>query len=254
METFVNVIEKPKLKNPVLIEGLPGIGNVGRVATGYLVNELKMKKFAEIYSHHFLPLVILHENSEVSLLKCELYYYKGKRDLIILTGDTQSISPEGHYEFCHKVIDFVEKFGVKEIITLGGFSERKEIKTPRIIGAVNDKILIKKYSNLKIDFGKEQHIGTIVGTSGLLLGISKLKNIKAMCLMGETLGIPFLTDPKAADKVLEVLQKVIGIKINLNKLESTIKKLETRFKKTEKLHKKILEIPRKENIDIKYIG
>ena len=47
METAIKFLEKTKFKNPVLIEGLPGIGNVGRVAAGYLVSELKMKKFAQ---------------------------------------------------------------------------------------------------------------------------------------------------------------------------------------------------------------
>ena len=59
MQTQVKILDKVKLKDPVLIEGLPGIGNVGRIAAGYLVSELNMKKFAELYSPHFLPLVIL---------------------------------------------------------------------------------------------------------------------------------------------------------------------------------------------------
>jgi uncharacterized protein len=254
METFIKVISKPKLKKPILIEGLPGIGNVGRVAAGYLVNELKMKKFAEVYSPHFLPLVILHENAEASMLKCEFYYYKGKRDVVVLTGDTQSISPEGHYEFCEKVIDFSQKLGIKEIITLGGFAESDQVKDPKVIGAVNDKKLLKKYEKFDIDFGKEHTVGTIVGASGILLGMGKLKNMEGVCLMGETLGLPLVTDPKAADKLLHVLEKVIGIKINLNKLETTIEEMEERFKKTENIHKKILEEMPKSKEDIKYIG
>ncbi|VVB59209.1 Uncharacterised protein [uncultured archaeon] len=31
----------PALKNPILIEGLPGIGYIGRNAAGYLLDELK---------------------------------------------------------------------------------------------------------------------------------------------------------------------------------------------------------------------
>ncbi len=35
--------KKPKLNNPILIEGLPGIGNVGKVAVDFLIEELKAK-------------------------------------------------------------------------------------------------------------------------------------------------------------------------------------------------------------------
>jgi len=256
METTIKILEKVKLKNPLLVEGLPGIGNVGRVAAGYLVNELKMKKFAELYSPHFLPLVILQNDAVAGMLKCEFYYHKGKkRDIIVLTGDTQSITPEGHYEICGKILDFVGKMGVKELITLGGFAEGKEVVEPRIIGAVNDKKLLKKYDKLGIDFGKEHPIGTIVGASGLLLGLGKVHGIDGVCLMGETFGLPLITDPKAADRVLHVLIKVLGVKVDMSKLENTIKEMEERIDKTDKIHKKMLQqISKGKSEDIKYIG
>lgn len=253
---MVKALEKVRLKNPILVEGLPGIGNVGRVAAGYLVTELKMKKFAEVYSPHFLPLVILHEDAVAHLLKCEFYCYKGRsRDIVILTGDTQSISPDGHYEFCEKVLDFAQGIGVKEVITLGGFAEGKEVAEPRVIGAVNDKALLKRYGKLDIDFGKEHKIGTIVGASGLLIGMARVRGISGLCIMGETFGLPLMTDPKAADKVLHVLAKLLGVKVDLSKLEKTIQEMDERIKKTEDIHKKMLtELAKPSKEDIRYIG
>ncbi len=46
----VEIYEKPKLNNPILIEGLPGIGFVANIAALHLIKELKAKKFAEIIS------------------------------------------------------------------------------------------------------------------------------------------------------------------------------------------------------------
>lgn len=45
--------EKPELKNPILIEGLPGVGNVGKLAAEHLIDEIGAKKFADIYSTDF---------------------------------------------------------------------------------------------------------------------------------------------------------------------------------------------------------
>ncbi|MFH0949361.1 MAG: proteasome assembly chaperone family protein [Candidatus Aenigmatarchaeota archaeon] len=254
METKIKVLEQVKLKNPILVEGLPGIGNVGRVASGYLASELKMKKFAEMYSPHFLPLAVIHNNSVASLLKCEFYYCKRKDgDIVVLTGDTQSISPEGHYEICEKILDFVEKLGVKDIITLGGFATGKIKEEPRVIGAVNDKKLLKKYEKYKIDFS--QQIGTIVGASGLLLGLSEMRGMGGLCLMGETFETPMLTDPKAADKILQTLIKILGVKIDLTRLEKTIAEMEEKIKKTEFIYKNMLQdIPKKEESPERYIG
>jgi len=256
MQTHIRTFGAVKFRNPVLVEGLPGIGNVGRVAAGYLISELKMKKFAELYSPSFLPLVLLQSDSVATLLKCEFYYYKGKdRDIIILTGDTQSISPEGHYEICHQILQFVGKHGVKEIITLGGFAEGQEVAEPRVIGAVNDKDLIPKYEKFGVDFSKEHPIGTIVGASGLLIGMGQIHGMKGLCLMGETLGMPLITDPKAADAVLHVLVKVLGVKVDMSKLEKTIKEMEEKIDKTDKIHKKMLQdVQRPKGEDIRYIG
>ena len=125
MATRIIEYEKPKLRNPLFIEGLPGVGNVGRIAAGYLVEQLDAKKFAELFSSHFMPFVLLHESSAVHVLKNEFYYWKakkrGQRDLIILIGDSQSVDSEGHYEIVDAILDFVSKYGVKEIGVFGSY-------------------------------------------------------------------------------------------------------------------------------------
>lgn len=255
MKTHVNVLEKVKLRKPIFIQGLPGIGNVGRVAAGYLVSELKMKKFAELYSQHFLPLVLLHDDAVASPLKCEFYYYRGKRDIIVLTGDSQSVTSDGHYEISGAILDFIESLGVKEIITMGGFAEGKEVTAPRVIGAVTDKAVIKKYAKLGIDFGKEHQIGTIVGASGLVLGLSKLKGMEGVCLMGETVGLPVMTDPRAADAVLHILVKILNLKMDLSKLEKIVAEMEEKISRTDEVHKKMLtELGKQKEENVRYIG
>ena len=145
--TVIKVLEKPKLKNPILVEGLPGVGNIGRVAVGYMIEELKAKKFAELHSRHFFPFVMLHEDYKIHLLKNQFYYLKskkkGQRDIIFLLGDCQSLSPDGHYEVANSILDFVESFGVKDIITIGGLATGEIEDTPSVLGAVTDDQMTK---------------------------------------------------------------------------------------------------------------
>ncbi len=72
--------------------------------------------------------------------------------------------------------------------------------------------------------------------------------------MGKTLGFPQITDPVAADNVLKVLKTLIGIEVDLSKLEKTIKEMEERIKKTEKIHRRMLEQMAQKDEDIRYIG
>ena len=242
--TVIKVFEKPKLKNPVLIEGLPGVGNIGRVAVGYLIEELGAKKFAQLYSEHFFPFVMLHENYQVHLLKNEFYYWKAKkpnqRDLILLVGDCQSLSTHGHYEVIEKVLDFVEKFGVKEMFTIGGLATGEQDDDPMIYGAVSDKELVKKYKKYGINFSAGEKVGYIVGASGLFLGLGKERGMKGVCMLGETSGFPIVTDPRAAEVILDSLTKILNIKIDMSKLEQRVKDMEKFMDKVESLQKKAL--------------
>ena len=68
--------EVPKLNNPVFIEGLPGIGNVGKIAVDFLIEELKAKKLCSFFSYRFPHSVFVGENNLVEMPKIELYYKK----------------------------------------------------------------------------------------------------------------------------------------------------------------------------------
>jgi len=43
-----------ELNEPILIEGLPGIGHVGKLVAEHIIDELGAKKIIEIYRHTFL--------------------------------------------------------------------------------------------------------------------------------------------------------------------------------------------------------
>ena len=234
----------PKLKNPIFIEGLPGVGNIGRVAVGYLISELKAKKIAELHSEHFFPFVVLEKSYQIQLLKNELYYWKAEkkdqRDLIFMVGDCQSLSPNGHYEIIEKVLDFIEKLGVKELFTIGGLATGDAEGKPKPIGAVTDGKLIEKYKNYGIEFSAGEKIGYIVGAAGLFLGLGKQRGMDGVCILGETSGFPIVTDPKAADTVLNSLTKILKIKLDMSKLNQRVAEMEKFMQKIETLQKKAL--------------
>jgi len=260
--TVIKVHEKPVLKNPILIEGLPGVGNIGRVAVGYLVSELKAKKFATLYSKWFFPFVMLHDNYMIHLLKNEFYYWKakkpGQRDLILLIGDCQSLSPQGHYEISDKVLDFAQEYGTKELFTVGGLATGDaETKKP-VTGAVTDEALLKKYKGIGIDFNAGEKVGYIVGAAGLLLGLGKERDMEGVCLLGQTSGFPIVTDPKAAETVLNVLVKILKIDIDMTKLDKKVKEMEGFIRKVEGLQKKALmelsKPSKSKDEELRYIG
>ena len=132
--------EKPKLNNPVLIEGLPGIGFIANITALHLIRELDAIRFAEIRSSSFQDYAVTVENGQMRYPTNELYYYRGKgeeRDLIILYGNTQALTTKGQYELCNKVLDLCQKLGCSFVMTLGGLKMEKKIENPKIYGLMS---------------------------------------------------------------------------------------------------------------------
>ena len=217
------IIEKDsiQLENPVLIEGLPGLGMVGRIAVKYLIKKLKAKPFAHLYSPHFPYYVIVNKKGNIRLLRGVFYYWKNpkNRDLILFTGDSQAQTIEGQYELAAKITDYAKSKGVSLIVTLGGY--RKEVETsPKVYAVSTNEALLKKA--LEAECIKSPPGNPIVGIAGILLGIARFKGINALCLLGETRG--YMPDPTAAKCVLEALCKILDLEVDLSGLDAEIER------------------------------
>ncbi len=90
--------KKLKFKDPILIVGLPGIGSVGALVGEHLKAELGAKRFATLYSPHFIHQTIMLKSGFTRLISNRFYYKETKSNtLMILLGDTQAPTPEGQY-------------------------------------------------------------------------------------------------------------------------------------------------------------
>jgi len=248
--TKVVKINDIQLNNAILLEGLPGVGNVGKLAAMHLIEELNAKKCTEIYSSNFPPQVLIDDEGIVKLVNNELYYHKGKgkrNDLLFLVGEYQGMDSAGQYELCSQLITLVKKMGVTSIYTLGGYGLGKLVPEPRVLGAATSEEIVKLFKTADIEFLDGEPGAGIVGASGLLLGLGKLQGIEGGCLMGETSG--YMVDPKSASVVLKSLQKLLNIKIDLSELEKRAKQVDSI---TNQLRENESESESK--VDVNYIG
>jgi uncharacterized protein (TIGR00162 family) len=244
--------EEVGLKDPVFIEGLPGIGHVGKLVADHLVKELDTVKVVEIYSHHFPPQVMVNEDGTIRLPKNEVYAYKSdgeSPDLLILVGDFQSMDGIGHYELVNAYIEIAKKFGAKRIFTLGGYGVGRMVEEPYVIGAANTLELVEELKKFGVKFEKGEPSGGIIGASGLLLGVSQLEGIEAACLMGVTSG--YMVDPKSAKAVLDVLMKILNLKVSVEDLEERAKEMEKFIEQIREMQEQVVQQYRSDE-DLRY--
>lgn len=232
--------------DPILIEGLPGIGQVGKLVAEYMIHVLGAEKIGEIHSIYLPPQVILEESGLARLARNELYLYQSeKRDIVFLVGDHQSTSNEGHYLLSDCYCEIAEDLKVKRIYTLGGFGVGHLVNEPRVLGAVNRTELREEVEAAGVTFNRDEPGGGIIGAAGLILGLSAQRGIDAVCLMGETSG--YIVDPMAAASVLAVLSKLTGIGIDATRLND-------RAAEMEKVIETMVEDGKGKDEELNYIG
>jgi hypothetical protein len=207
----VEITDMPKLKNPSLICGLPGSGYVGKLAVDHLIEELKGVPFANIFSSSFPPQVLIQPDGTVDLMKNTLYYCKNKSlDLVLLSGDAQPVTPESEYEMADEITKICEKLNVKTIYTLAAYITGTFSKTQKVHGSSTSTEIIKEFTKHGV---LPLTSGSITGMNGLIIGVGKRRGITGICLLGETSG--YVVDAKASKAVLEILAKILDLKLDL---------------------------------------
>ena len=221
----VTFLRDDNIDAPVLIEGLPGIGHVGKLVADHLIHELGAEKIGKISSLHFPPQVIVDEQGITHLVNNEIYRHeKDGKSVLFLVGDFQSNSAEGHYILAERYLDIAEELGVKRVYALGGYGVGRLVENPRVLSAVNMKHLRSEVEAAGGSFENAGSSGMIVGASGLLLGLGEERGIEGICLMGETSG--YIVDPKSADGLLTVLSRLTAIEVDHTSLQQRAEDME----------------------------
>ena len=189
--TGVNVIysskDIPDIHSPYLICGFPGSGFVGKIAVDHLIQELKAKHLADIYSTSFPPQVLIRADGTADLMKNSIFYSKGSdTDILLLTGDSQPVNPDSEYVLAEEILDIAAKFNTKHVFTLAAYITGVFVDKPRIFGTATDADIVKSFYEKNIS---TMDVGSITGMNGLIIGIAKLTWNERNMFVGRNIGI-----------------------------------------------------------------
>lgn len=237
--TFLN---KPKLKDPILVMGLPGVGNVAKLAVAYLAYQLEPKPFVDIYSTSFSPEVYMRKGGRVEMPAVRLFTYRGRRDFIIGSSSalTQPENPQAQYELSSRILTIARNHGVRRLYTVAGNITPDYRPKPKVWVVATSQELVcemEGYGLLKIagTSDEDRSMGRmhyVSGMNGLLLGLGVLMGMEGVCLLSDTSYI--YTNPRAALAALDTLQKIFRIQVDVSELEAQALSIEKSIRESEK--------------------
>jgi uncharacterized protein len=233
----IELTKKPQ--GVTIIEGFPGFGLVGTISTEFLLDHLDAKKIGHIWFNEMNPMVAIHDKKVIDPLGI---FYNKKNNLVILQALTNVNGLE--WKLADVIDNLAKKLKAKEVISLEGVGALKKGEKTENAYYYSFKNQ-KKWSKTGIDSLNE---GIVIGvTASLLL---KLKSAPLSCIFVETsTGLP---DSRAAAKLIEVLDKYLGLGVDYSPL---IKKAEMFEDKIKNILKSSQEFKKNaEKQELNYMG
>jgi len=220
MRVEIKQVAKAKLKNPVIIEGFPGVGMLGTLGATYLAETLDMKLIGYFTSCKFPPIASIHNYAPSFPARI---YASEKLNMIVLFSEFV-IPAEAVYLLTQEILKFAKQYKASAIISLAGIGAEKP--DTQVYGIASTPALSKKLENAGVKLIKE---GATQGVSGLLIAECAAEGFPAANMMAQT-NQPL--DPIAAARLLDCASKVSGVKVDTNKLRTEGNQIQDKLKKS----------------------
>jgi uncharacterized protein len=229
----IKILSKPLPgANTAVLVGFPGSGLVGSIALQYMVDQLEFELIGTMTSKFFPPLAMMNKgviNDPVRI------YAKG--DIAAIVADIP-IHPMICYEIANGLLDWLEPFKPKEVVTIAGIITNEPEK--RVFGVATTPDALQRIADHTLILP----IGSISGIASSILTECKIRGIPAYGLLGETVNAP---DPRSSAVTIDVLNKMYNLNLDTKPLleqaveiEQSMHKLSEEVQSAEQAPKKDL--------------
>jgi uncharacterized protein len=227
-----------KPKGATVIEGFPGLGLVGTISTGFLLDHLKCEKIGTYYFEDPPATLAVHGDKVIDPIGI---FYNKEYNLVIVHAITSAQGME--FKAADLILELCKQINASQIITIEGVGS-SEVGETRGFFYTDHSGLKKTMEKLGIDCLGE---GIIMGVTAALIMKTKLP---VLSLFAETHSK--LPDSKAAAKTVEILDKLLDLNVNYVPLLKQAEEFEKKLKGMLEQTMKAKEM--KEQKQVRYIG
>jgi len=190
----IEIEQEMTFDSPMLIEGLPGVGLVGKIATDHLVSSLGMTYYGACYCDG-LPEVAVYREGKREFKPPVRLYADPERDLLALQSDIP-VSPSAAPEFSACLVDWFAKQDITPVC-LSGLPEEKD-GVPELYGIGTGEAAAELDA---LELATPRESGLVSGPTGAVLAEAGKRDLSAVCLVVQAHAQ--FPDPEAARVLLQ---------------------------------------------------
>lgn len=199
-----------ELESPTLVEGLPGVGLVGKIAVDHLVKTLGMAEYATCHCDG-LPEVAVFQEGESTYRPPVRVYADAERDLLALQSDVP-VSPSAAEEFAGCLTGWLEDVGATPLYLSGLPAEKDDVPALYGVASGGGRDVLDEH-----DIDPPTQSGIISGPTGALLHEAGRTGGDAIGLVVES--NQDFPDPEAARVLLlEGIGPIAGVDVETDRL------------------------------------
>jgi uncharacterized protein len=182
--------EEVSLSEPTLVEGFPGVGLVGKIATDHMIDAHGMVHYANVHCDGLPPVTVYLESDPAATTPVRLYA-DPERDLVALRSDVP-VHPNAAAEVADCLDGWLEETGTFPVF-LSGLGREKGEEPPSLYGiATGDG----GDALARAEVSDPPESGLVSGPTGAMLAASLERDRDAVGLIVES--DPQFPDPEAA--------------------------------------------------------
>ena len=219
-----------KPKNVTIIEGFPGFGLIGTIATEFLMEHLEMEKIGVVEMDEVPAMIAIHANKVIEPISI---HYNRQNNIVVIHAI--NIGKDLGWKVAEVITSLAAELSAKEIISLEGVGSPNAAGGRVFFYCTKGNQVSKKLEGLASPLME----GIIVGVTGALLA----KHVKTPVVALFAEAQSNLPDSKAAADIIQALDAYTGLNVDPKPLikqaaefEKKLKGILKKSQKAEELH------------------
>lgn len=213
----MKLILSKRPKNVTIIEGFPGFGLIGTIATEFLMEHLQTEKIGVVEMDEVPAMIAIHQNKVIEPISI---HYNKQYNMVLVHAI--NVGKDLGWKLAEVIIDLAKQLSAKEIISLEGVgSPSADVGRVFYYTTADGKV-----SQRLTGIASPLQEGIIVGVTGALLAKEVGTPITALFAEAKS----NLPDSKAAADIIKALDGYTGLKIDPKPLLKQAEMFEKKLK------------------------
>ena len=198
----------------MIVEAVPGVGNVGKIVVDALVAKHPSRTVGWILHPDFPPHATLGDDFliEPPRLDIKTILLKDGSTIVAVTGIMQPMTAAGQYEVAESILGLASQSRATRLLVLAGLASEPDCRAIHVI--CSDRKLRGVLEKDDIEVSRDQPNQGMIGIAGMVLSLSTTLGVPSVGIVAETVGAS--SDVLAADRMTKWIEQAFEVPLDLD--------------------------------------